>query len=83
MRDTGHVRCKRLPPYIRIQQDESKLLPTTNAVDYKLEDLRAMKDHESGRFGLLDFSNCPIASSDNDGVARTRMTDRFRSKSPK
>jgi hypothetical protein len=66
MRDTGHVRCQRLPPNIRIQQDESNLLPSTNAVDYKLEELRAMKDHESGHFSLLDFSNCPIASRDND-----------------
>jgi hypothetical protein len=71
MRDTGHVRCQRLPPNIRIQQDESNLLPSTNAVDYKLEELRAMKDHESGRFSLIDSSNCPIASSDNNGVART------------
>jgi hypothetical protein len=38
---------------------------STNAVDYELEELRAMKDLESGRFSLLDFSNCPIASIDN------------------
>ena len=71
MRETGHDVANASPSEYTHQQDESNLLPSTNAVDYKLEELRAMKDHESGRFSLIDSSNCPISSSDNNGVART------------
>jgi hypothetical protein len=56
MRRTGHVPLSVAnavvtppPPDTRIQQDDSNLLPSTNVVDYELEELRAMKDHESVR----------------------------------
>jgi hypothetical protein len=52
------------PPDIRIQQDESYPVPSIHAINYALQRLSAMKDQESVRFGLLDFTKCPIASID-------------------
>jgi hypothetical protein len=52
------------PPNIRIQQDESYPVPSIHAINYALQRLSAMKDQETVRFNLLDFTKCPIASID-------------------